>query len=120
VLVLVLDLVGYSTSKTSSICSERICSAGGFFGAGVGDLVPGSLEYLQHFVARRFPLKCIWIMNNGNFHSLPEWDRGSYRLTPLEKAEPDTDRWAIENGWISITPLRLDLTDETALARALE
>jgi 5'-nucleotidase len=42
------------------------------------------------------------------------------RLTPLEKAEPDTDRWAIENGWISITPLRLDLTDETALARALE
>jgi broad specificity polyphosphatase/5'/3'-nucleotidase SurE len=36
-------------------------------------------------------------------------------FTPLEKAEPDTDRWAIENGWISSTPLRLDLTDETAL-----
>jgi broad specificity polyphosphatase/5'/3'-nucleotidase SurE len=42
------------------------------------------------------------------------------QINPLEKAEPDTDRWAIENGWISITPLRLDLTDETALARALE
>jgi 5'-nucleotidase len=40
-----------------------------------------------------------------------------FTVTPLEKAEPGTDRWAIENGWISITPLRLDLTDETALGK---
>ncbi len=38
-----------------------------------------------------------------------------FTVIPLEKAEPDTDRWAVENGWTSITPLRLDLTDETAL-----
>jgi len=30
-----------------------------------------------------------------------------------------TDRWAIEHNWVSITPLRLDLTDEADLARAL-
>jgi hypothetical protein len=28
-------------------------------------------------------------------------------------------RWAIEHNWVSITPLRLDLTDEKDLARAL-
>ena len=34
---------------------------------------------------------------------------------PLGPADPGTDRWAIENGFVSITPLRLDLTDEAAL-----
>jgi 5'-nucleotidase len=34
---------------------------------------------------------------------------------PLEPAEPETDRWAIENDLTSITPLRLDLTDREAL-----
>ena len=43
-----------------------------------------------------------------------------FTVTPLEKAEPGTDRWAVENGWTSITPLRLDLTDESALSSALQ
>jgi hypothetical protein len=43
-----------------------------------------------------------------------------FTVTPLEKAEPGTDRWAVENGWTSITPLRLDLTDEPALSAALQ
>jgi 5'-nucleotidase len=38
-----------------------------------------------------------------------------FSVKPLEGAEEGTDRWAIEQGWISITPLRLDLTDETGL-----
>jgi 5'-nucleotidase len=42
-----------------------------------------------------------------------------FTVTPLEGAAKGTDRWAIEHNWISITPLRLDLTDETDLARAL-
>lgn len=37
---------------------------------------------------------------------------------PLEPPEEGTDRWAVEQGWISLTPLRLDLTDEAALKRA--
>lgn len=37
---------------------------------------------------------------------------------PLESAEPGTDRWAVEHDLVSITPLRLDLTDDPAL-RAL-
>jgi len=36
----------------------------------------------------------------------------------LEAPEEGTDRWAVEQGWVSLTPLRLDLTDVEALARA--
>jgi 5'-nucleotidase len=35
----------------------------------------------------------------------------------LEEAEEGTDRWAVERKWISITPLRLDLTDGACLDR---
>src|SRR5438034_7216883 len=42
-----------------------------------------------------------------------------FTVTPLEGAEEGTDRWAVEHGWVSITPLRLDLTAEKDLARAL-
>ncbi len=42
-----------------------------------------------------------------------------FTITPLEGAEEGTDRWAIEHNWVSITPLRLDLTDEKDLSRAL-
>lgn len=38
-----------------------------------------------------------------------------FTVTPLEAAEEGTDRWAVENGHVSITPLRLDLTDEEEL-----
>jgi 5'-nucleotidase len=34
---------------------------------------------------------------------------------PRERVEEGTDRWAIEQGLVSLTPLRLDLTDETRL-----
>jgi 5'-nucleotidase len=42
-----------------------------------------------------------------------------YTVVPLEAAEEGTDRWAVENGYISMTPLRLDLTDEKELAKQL-
>src|SRR5919108_2085935 len=42
-----------------------------------------------------------------------------FTVTPLEGAAKGTDRWATEHNWVSITPLRLDLTDEADLARAL-
>jgi 5'-nucleotidase len=42
-----------------------------------------------------------------------------FTVAPLEPAEEGTDRWAVENGYVSITPLRLDLTNEEALAKAL-
>lgn len=38
-----------------------------------------------------------------------------FAAAPLTDPEPDTDRWAVEHGLISITPLRLDLTDEEQL-----
>ncbi len=36
-------------------------------------------------------------------------------VTPLEPADEGTDRWAVENGFVSITPLRLDLTADAKL-----
>ncbi|ETZ22280.1 MULTISPECIES: 5'/3'-nucleotidase SurE [Pedobacter] len=43
--------------------------------------------------------------------------RKHYWITvkPLELAEEGTDRWAVKNDLVSITPLRLDLTNETEL-----
>lgn len=40
-----------------------------------------------------------------------------FTVTPLEPAEEGTDRWAVEHDKVSITPLRLDLTDEETLAK---
>jgi 5'-nucleotidase len=37
---------------------------------------------------------------------------------PIESADEGTDRWAIEQGYVSMTPLRLDLTDEALLEKA--
>jgi 5'-nucleotidase len=38
-------------------------------------------------------------------------------VVPLEEVEEGTDRWAMERGLVTITPLRLDLTDAAALER---
>jgi 5'-nucleotidase len=38
----------------------------------------------------------------------------------LEAAEDGTDRWAVEHGYVSMTPLRLDLTHDEQLQTALE
>ena len=37
----------------------------------------------------------------------------------LEQAEENSDRWAMERDYVSITPLRLDLTDESRLKQIL-
>ena len=39
-------------------------------------------------------------------------------VAPIEDADEGTDRWAVEQGWISLTPLRLDPTDDEELAEA--
>ena len=43
-----------------------------------------------------------------------------FTVTPLEPAEENTDRWAVENNYVSITPLRLDLTNEEELKKRRE
>lgn len=42
-----------------------------------------------------------------------------FTVAPIEETEQGTDRWAVEHGFVSITPLRLDLTNEKELAEAL-
>jgi 5'-nucleotidase len=43
-----------------------------------------------------------------------------FTVVPVEATEEHTDRWAIEQGYVSMTPLRLDLTDHAALERVRE
>ena len=43
-----------------------------------------------------------------------------FTVMPVEETEEGTDRWAVERSLISVTPLRLDLTDHEALARRNE
>lgn len=43
-----------------------------------------------------------------------------FTVVPLEPADEGTDRWAVEQGYVSITPLRLDLTNEAELRKAKE
>jgi 5'-nucleotidase len=43
-----------------------------------------------------------------------------FTVVPLEPAEEGTDRWAVEQGYVSMTPLRLNLTDEKQLRMAQE
>ncbi len=40
-----------------------------------------------------------------------------FTVVPMEAADEGTDRWAVENGYVSLTPLRLDLTDQEQLAQ---
>jgi hypothetical protein len=42
-----------------------------------------------------------------------------FTVKPLEDEVEGTDRWAFANNWVSITPLRLDLTAEKDLSHAL-
>lgn len=46
--------------------------------------------------------------------------REHFWFTVVPRDEPDegTDRWALEHGFVSMTPLRIDLTDGDALDRA--
>jgi len=43
-----------------------------------------------------------------------------FTVSPMEETEEGTDRWAVDHGYISITPLRLDLTDHEALRSRVE
>lgn len=40
-----------------------------------------------------------------------------FSVTPIQGAEEGTDRWAVEQQWISMTPVSLDLTDEQRLSQ---
>ncbi len=39
-----------------------------------------------------------------------------FSVAPIEGTEAGTDRWAVEQGYVSMTPLRIDLTAEKDLA----
>jgi 5'-nucleotidase len=43
-----------------------------------------------------------------------------FTVAPVERHGEGTDLWAVENGYVSLTPLRLDLTDHGELERVLD
>lgn len=43
-----------------------------------------------------------------------------FGVTPVVGADEGTDRWAVEQHWVSMTPVSLDLTDEQRLTRCRE
>ena len=43
-----------------------------------------------------------------------------FTVVPLERHSEGTDLWAVEQGYVSLTPLRLDLTDYAKLAEMRE
>lgn len=43
-----------------------------------------------------------------------------FTVVPVDATEEGTDRWAVEQGYVSLMPLRLDLTDHGELARVRE
>jgi 5'-nucleotidase len=43
-----------------------------------------------------------------------------FTVVPLEELREGTDLWAVDQGYVSLTPLRLDLTDYEALKTAAE
>ena len=63
-------------------------------------------QSLRHYDGRTVPIKDPM----GRTHY---W----FTVVPVEATEEGTDRWAIEQGYASLMPLSLDLTDHTALAR---
>jgi 5'-nucleotidase len=42
-----------------------------------------------------------------------------FTVRPIEETEEDTDRWAVEQGFVSLTPLSLDVTDHGVLGAAV-
>jgi 5'-nucleotidase len=63
-------------------------------------------QSLRHYDGRTVPIKDPM----GRTHY---W----FTVVPVEATEEGTDRWAIEQGYVSMMPLSLDLTDHAALAR---
>lgn len=43
-----------------------------------------------------------------------------FSVIPIEQVETGSDRWAVDHGLVSMTPLRLDLTDEKLLKQVEE
>lgn len=74
------------------------------------------------------PAKIVWTRQSVRLYDgtiMPGMDpmnRKHYWFTvrPLEPAEEGTDRWAVESGFVSITPLELDLTDHEYLRQQLK
>ncbi len=73
------------------------------------------------------PTKIVWTKQSVRFYDgivrpgTDPFGRKSYwfNVKPLEAAEEGSDRWAVENGYVSITPLCLDLTDHVQLKKML-
>ena len=90
-------------------------------------LLPATeLELLNVNFPARAPRGILWTRQSVRHYDgkvVPGHDpmgRPHYWMTvvPIESTDPGSDRRAVDEGYVSVTPLRLDLTDESALADA--
>jgi 5'/3'-nucleotidase len=100
--------------------------AGAKQGALLGFLVPAKeLKLVNVNLPAREPRGVLWTRQSVRHYDgrvVPGKDPNGrthwwFTVVPVEQVEEGTDRWAIERGYVSMTPLRLDLTDEDLLAR---
>lgn len=89
-----------------------------FVRAAIAELLtlPGTGLYNVNFPPK--PKDVLWTRQSVRFYDgkvIPAVDPAGKKyywitVVPLEEAEEGTDRWAMENDFVSITPLRLDLS----------
>jgi 5'-nucleotidase len=79
-----------------------------------------NVNFPQNPKGFRWTRQSVRLYDNQIVPALDPMGRKSYWFTviPLERAEEGSDRWAMENDFVSITPLRLDLTNEAELVKA--
>jgi 5'-nucleotidase len=80
----------------------------------------GQCQFSTQSQGVRWTRQSVRLYDNNIVPALDPMGRKHYWFTviPLEPAEEGTDRWAIENHFVSITPFRLDLTNEAELIKA--
>jgi 5'-nucleotidase len=81
-----------------------------------------NINFPHHPKGIKWTCQSVRLYDNKIVPAIDPMGRKHYWFTviPLGPAEENTDRWAVENGYVSITPLRLDLTDEKEWRARLE
>ncbi len=78
-----------------------------------------NVNFPEHPTAIKWTRQSVRFYDGVVMPSIDPFGRKHYwfNVKPMEAAEEGSDRWAVENNFASITPLRLDLTDEAQLTR---
>ena len=113
--------IGERKRGTRFRCARYLCCEGHRYAAQGTNDVPSEREFTRETKGHSLDAPIRAALRRQSCPSKDPMGRPIFWFTviPLQGAEEGTDRWAVEHDWVSVTPLRLDLTDEKELARAL-